>query len=387
MIYATPYKGNSKVTRRRKATTIAPQVKPVCKPDGIYKGRRRNTKRQPQGRAGGNASNAFLKTMFAPKLQEPEFIQDSTDTAQMERDFYTSLSQLAKLYNIEMQPTRSLGFPYNIAQALEDIREQLKSTTDEWQKVRLLYAEESTFFATEKRFNTGTTLYYIPVFPLYLMLKDPKHRHTALLLLSVCTYLYKIADIPYYRQEGYYLHYMYDSIKQMYEDEQEEPDPTLLAAFKTNELVGDVMERKFLNPENLTRFKYRVTLFKGSSKFDKECHEVAKRAFALYEQFPNMSIHNKFKATVDLDEDEDCYVVTMEKYISFFASGIGRLSDLLIEFVNNDMQDYSHIEEPVIYEPLDGREMKDNDFEFEQRIFALINDVTTLLYQYENQQL
>lgn len=387
MIYATSYQRNGKATPRPKANAIVQPVKPICGQDVHYKGCQRNTKRQAQISASNDAAHAFLRTSFAPKLLEPEFIRDNTNTAKMERDFYKSLSQLARHYGIELRVTRSLGFPYNISEALTDVKEQLKAKANKWQEVRLLHAEGCTFFANEKRFDTGSTLYYIPIQPLYLMLRDPQYKHTARLLVSVCTYLYKIADIPYYRQECNYLCYMYDMLRQMYEEEPEEPDPELLNEFKKAVYVGDIMERKFLHFENLTRFKERVNRFRSRGKFDDECYEVAKKAFVLYEEFPKLPIHHRFKATIDNVEDEDSYIVTMEKYVSFFASGRGRFADLLIEFVNNDLQECTIIEEPVIYEPFNGTAVKEDDFEFEKRMFALIDDLTTLLYQYENKQL
>lgn len=172
MNYATTYHGYDKATPRAKAKAIAPSVKRVRKQDATHKGRKRNPKGQAQSRTDSHVANAFLRTSFLPRLQEKETVQACEDTAKMERDFYQSLSSLAKHYSIQPRQTQPYGYPYNIALALEDVKEQLQNKIEDWQEVRLLQYEGSTFFAKEERYDTGMTLYYIPVVPLYHMLKQ-----------------------------------------------------------------------------------------------------------------------------------------------------------------------------------------------------------------------
>ncbi|PMX76362.1 hypothetical protein C1Y21_34515, partial [Pseudomonas sp. MPR-R2A3] len=81
-----------------------------------------------------------------------------------------------------------------------------KQTGSNWDSLQLVQDRMKTFFISEERYQTGSTLYYIPVMPLFEMLHDPKRKRTAHLLVSVCSYLYHIADIPYYRQENSYLY-------------------------------------------------------------------------------------------------------------------------------------------------------------------------------------
>jgi hypothetical protein len=120
----------------------------------------------------------------------------------MQRDFYKSLCRLAKHYSIEPMQTQLYGYPYNIVLAIWDIEVQLKRTHTNWDGLNLVQDSNKTFLVSEERYNTNTTLYYIPIVPLFLMLHDPKRKKTAQLLICVCSYLYHIADIPYYRQEN-----------------------------------------------------------------------------------------------------------------------------------------------------------------------------------------
>jgi hypothetical protein len=79
-------------------------------------------------------------------------------------------------------------------------RRKLKQSLD-WEEIRLIQDSKKTFFTSEERYNTGATLYYIPVVR-HFVVERPKAKTTAQLLISVCSYLYHIADIPYYRQEA-----------------------------------------------------------------------------------------------------------------------------------------------------------------------------------------
>lgn len=94
---------------------------------------------------------------------------------------------MAEHYNIEPAQTKQFAYPYNMALEMTDVEEKLKSKVLE---------------LSEEPCNTGATLFSIPFSPLYRLMNDKNKKVNAQLLLSVCAYLYHIADIPYYRQES-----------------------------------------------------------------------------------------------------------------------------------------------------------------------------------------
>ncbi|SPZ94545.1 Uncharacterised protein [Sphingobacterium multivorum] len=102
--------------------------------------------------------------------------------------------------------TQDFEFPYNVVLSMWDMETKVKRTNINWDSFKLVQDSKRTFFVSEERHNVDTTLYYIPIAPLFKMLKDPKRKKTAQLLISVCSYLYHIADVPYYRQEDSYLY-------------------------------------------------------------------------------------------------------------------------------------------------------------------------------------
>ena len=220
MNYAQTYPiGNDYNTRTATTKTIAPPVKRVRQLDAKAKGCKRSTERQTQISTNSDVANGFLKCSFLPKLKETKTVQACSKSDKTERDFFQSLSKLAEHYNIEPAQTKQFDYPYNMALAMTDVEEKLKSKVLDWEEIRLVQDSKKTYFVSEERYNTGATLFYIPVSPLYRLLHDKKRKSNAHLLLSVCAYLYHIADIPYYRQEASYLYWMYEMMNDWVEQD------------------------------------------------------------------------------------------------------------------------------------------------------------------------
>lgn len=383
MNYATQHHiGNYQHTRTETTTAIAPTVGRVRQLATKTKGRKPSAERQAEIRTNSNATNGILKCTFLPKLKTAPSVQACQKT---ERDFYKSLSKLAKHYRIEPMQTNSFKFPYYITLAMWDMENKVKRTNSNWDGFRLVKDSRKTYFIGEERYNTGTTLYYIPVVPLFKMLKDPKRKKTAQLLLSVCSYLYHIAQIPYYRQEESYLYWLYEMMNDWVEqDEETEETESYKSELRNAEYIGDRIEQKLFNRTNLKVFEQRLNRFKSVDMFDKECWQVACNAFALCTEYPNTTIFSNAtlpeKDPYDNDENE---IIGMEKYISFIADTKGWLYESLSDTINNEFNEYGAMAEPTISKRFDGSEIPTANLDFENRLFGLLNDLSGILYEYK----
>ncbi|MBF7092577.1 hypothetical protein IUY40_13655 [Flavobacterium sp. ALJ2] len=377
--------GDIQITRTKKSKAVAPTAGRVRPLDAKTQRCKRSSERQTQISTSGNVANGFLKTSFLPKLEENNTVQVRQKTAKTEKDFYKSLSELAEHYKIEPMQTNQFEYPYNMALAIWDIEEKLKERVLNWQEIRLLQDSKKTYFISEEKYNTGTTLYYIPIEPLYQMLHDPKRKKNAQLLISVCSYLYHIANIPYYRQEDTYLYWMYEMHKDWVEqDDEAEKTETYKCEFNKAELIGDCIEKKLFNRINLQVFEQRVNSFKSFDTFDKECWQMASNAFTLYTEYPYTSIFRNAPIKNDPEsEPEEYEVIGMEKYISFISHTRGWLYVSITDSINNEFNEYGSMEEPTIYKCFDGKDITNNSLDFENRLFALLNDMCFLLYNYE----
>lgn len=73
----------------------------------------------------------------------------------------------------------------------------------------------------------------------------------------------------------------------------------------------------------------------------------------------------------------------MEKYISFIADTKGWLYESLSDTINNEFNEYGAMEEPTISKRFDGSEIPTTNLDFENRLFALLDDLCTLLDDYK----
>ncbi|MDX6182373.1 hypothetical protein SGQ44_08095 [Flavobacterium sp. Fl-77] len=363
-------------------TDFAQTVGRVRRLDAKTQRCKRNSERQTEISTHGNVANGFLKTTFLPKLQENNMAQACKETVKMERDFYNSLSKLAEHYKIVPIQTNQFKYPYNVALAIWDMEEKLKERVLNWEEIRLIQDSKKTYFVSEERYNTGSTLFYIPVSPLYRLLHDKNKKANAHLLLSVCAYLYHVADIPYYRQEASYLYWMYEMMNDWVEqDDYTEETQGYLAEIKEAEFIGDFIEQRLYNCTNLNVFEQRIEKFKVRNDFDRECLAVAKEAFTLYQIYPNENVFRNAKPNGEASEEDMENVIGMEKYISFYADHKGWLNETLIQSVNSDIQEYGQMEEPIILKQFDGRDISAKNLCFENKLFQLLLNLCDILNQ------
>ena len=391
MKYATKnYIGKNKNSRKTKAKTTAPTVRRIFGLDETRQKRFGNTERPTEISSDKPTSDGFLKCTFLPKLKKNDFqksissekslIQIQRKNAKTEKDFYQSLSQLAEHYGLNPISTKHLGYPYNIALALDDIQKQLKNKVRDWEEIRLIEEKGKTYFTSEERYNTGAILYYIPIVPLYRLSKNPKRKQAVQLLQSVCSYLYHIAGVPYYRKQDSYLFWMYEMVTEwITSDDENEETPIYLSEIKQAEHIGDFMEQKIYNHHNLTRFKDHLKNFKAKDRFDNDCFMLARKIFSLYQQYPNATIYQNLQSNTETEEYESDTIVSMDKYISFCAEAKGLMFQTLFEAVNSDLQEYATMQEPRVIKKFDGRNITNNNLDFENRLFPLIEELIYIL--------
>ena len=384
MNYATQHHiGKNQSSRRKRTTNITLAIGRLRKAASKTQNSTRNTERPTEIRTDSNAFNGFLKCRFLPKQEETPSVQDFKERLKIERDFYQSLSNFARQYNIEPIQTKDFGFPYNIALAMWDLEKKVEQVNEDWNSFKLIRNNRKILFVKEERYYTGTSLYYVPIVPLFQMLKDPRHKQNAQLLLSVCSYLYHIADVPYYRQQNSYLYWIYEMHEDWIEqgDEAEEDMQEFRREFKISKTIGDKIEKKLFNRKNLELFEKRLNHFKSRTDFDHDCYKVASDAFTLYTEYPETSIFRN-QPTPDKNpyfDDDENRAIGMDMYISFVADTKGCLYDNIEESINAEFNEYGSIEEPTIYTPINGTELSKADFNFENRFFTLMEDLYKIL--------
>lgn len=377
MDYATQhYFGDNSIARTKETGKTPSADGRIRQLDATNQRRRRNQKRQKAIRTAQPLTHGFLNCTFLPKGEQDEQPLNKT----LERDFYRSLSSLCRHYNLVPLETERYGFPYNIALAYWDAVRKIRAKgSRDFNGLRLMENDKGTvFLQTDETYSTGTVLYYIPIVPLFEMLRKKKRKASAHLLLSVCAYLYHIADIPYYRQEDAYIYWQYEMLSDWVEQDDEEENFLCRKWLKDAEWIGDCMEQKLFNRKNLEVFENRIKAFIPKDDFDKDCLSLAKEAWLLYQKYPEASVFRHAQIPYE-DPDKDDERVTMDKYISFVADTEGWLYDSLAECINNEFNEYGEMEEPSISKRFDGCVLPQGNLDFENSLFPLMENLCYLL--------
>ena len=386
MTYATKYNiGSNQSTRTEETEAVVSAVGRVRRLDAKTKGRKRSTERQKEVSTDYGTGNGILGCTFLPKLAQSIDIQDCRET---EREFYTSLSQLSEHYDLKPMTSKQYGYPYNISLSIWDIDKQLSKKINNWDGVELLEDSGHTFLTSTESFATNNTLFYIPVQPLFDMLHRRKRKYVSKLMTSVFTYLYHIVRIPYYRQEESYLFWQYEMIHDwLMEDEDEGAIEAYAKEIADTVSMGDYVESEIYNLRNLRVFCRRIQTFKPKDDFEKQCLKVAKEIYVIYEQYPQENIYrnaqHRFESSDDEENDIEENVVSMEKYLSFYGSSGGWVTQNLLELVNCELQEYGELEEPMIIRRFDGHKVKDGSLDFEARLFSVLHDLIDVLNDYK----
>lgn len=369
------------------AKTASPKFGKICPVDAADEGCSRSTKGQTKIGTPKSITDGFLRTTFLPKLEKTESLQDCRDSEKIESDFYYSLSQLARHYKIVPLATKDYCYPYNMALALWDIENSIQKQELCLDGIELIEQDDKAILVTQHRYRTGSSLYYIPVMPLFLMMRIKERKQTAELLLSVFTYLYRVVDIPYYRQQSCFLWYQYEMLKEWAEQEEEEEESKdYLREHNIAEWVGDRIEQKLFNKQNLTRFKNRLDTFNAKDDFDQECKFLALDAFALYNDYPDENI---FRNLPSIDDELDGYyeyydyTVRLDQYVGFVADTDSRLYQSLEEGINCEFSEYRDTEEPTLLNKFDGSPVYYHNLDFENRLFHLLDELCYLLNHFK----
>jgi hypothetical protein len=333
---------------------------------------------QSRQRTPGTVANGFLRHRFMPLFEQGNGLPEQQGT---EREFLHSLSILTGLYGCEIRDIKDKPYPYNILLACKGVLQQLRASGQQvalsvWQDEK-----QGVKLATTHRFDTDTTLYYIPVIPLYNLLQDKAQKQTAELLLSVFAYLYHLAGIPYYRDDYSALSHHYDCMEEWCREEMngsdDEDNKRYISEINKAKHCGDVMQRKIYNRYHLQCFGQRLDRYKPLTVLQCECLRIAKKANALMLEYPDQNI---FRYTNIEQQDADNEWIHAGQYISFIAHNEGALFRNISQMVNDEFNECGQMEEPILKQVYEtGSDLSKQGLDFEYRLFPLMADLCTLL--------
>lgn len=385
MEYATSSSRAVAAAPKQKAKAAAQKRRRVPDKPAAQERHRRSACRPPEVSPAEAAAYGFLKTRFLP-----HYIGQAVADRREKENFYRSFKLLCEHYKVKPVDTTGFAYPYGREVALHDASRLLNRKYPQHIEMELLEGNGDFIVQATETCYTGNTLFYIPVLPVYYMMKDKKHRKAARLLLCVFTYLYHTARIPYYTEDSF-LYWQYEMVSEWLTggpDDWEQTDfNDYVSQLRAALNYGETMLRRLWNTIHLERFGEWLKAFTPCDDLDMECHAIAQKFYALWQHYPETSIytHADTSCLRDLEEDgyDDYECITMEKYIGFVACTDGWLYENVQQSVNAYFNESVSKQEPLLKRYFD-RQPKDTDnLDFECRLFPLLNELCYLLNNYD----
>lgn len=333
------------------------------------------------------SGNGFLRHSFSPLVNG--YFKELNTASKVAESIFRAARNLCDLYGIKLLDDKHLVYPQNVSRLVEDLQQQM-GAIDKDANVLVVSSEDMLpTLAVTKVFDTKTTLYYLPIEPLHLLMQQENRRTTGELLLSVLCYFYQIGSIPYFGDNSSYLYYVYQMVYDWYRDEEICEDPNeyqyIVDHIHLVERESSNLLKYLSDKDQLAFLDVRVSQFCPKTKAEENLMAIAIRVSALFEKFPIRSIMDSIED--DLNSIDKEGRISAEHYLSFIWSGEDSLYDQLMETVNCELQEYNEIDEPMSIQLFDQPQNKiTHDLSFEQEFFELLNELSDNLYDFAHEK-
>lgn len=350
-------------------------------------GRRRGTAKPAAERPCGNDGNGFLKHRFRSLWAV------SGNRGQIEREFYNSLSNLCRFYRIPPPQTGEVLYPQNIYAAWQRLEPALKAVDPNLNVMILKDRGRQAVLATAKMFGIGYSLYFIPIRTWWRWSQCAEKQEVTELILTIFAYLYHIVDIPCYTENDSFMNSQYDTLYQWLmddyneaeskEDEEwrEHQENTLYEASKG----GMALLRLLKDPYWLQQMETKVTSFRHRDEGEQEWELLGRDFLRLYRDYPRRSLADSTRPDLICPAEEER--IRPDMYTGFFWSCHDCFADELDEMLTCYFQEIPVMDEPLCLRFFDTLPVDTApEFDFEHRLFDLIDRLRDLLNQYDTKE-
>ncbi|MDP9079929.1 MAG: hypothetical protein M3O71_21085 [Bacteroidota bacterium] len=349
-------------------------------------GRKRSTAQPFKKRTRAVDHNGFLRHTFQPVwLYEGE-------QAIMEREYFHSLSNLCSYYGIAQPCTEQIAFPQNIYQSWLKVAGQLEQRDKDLTCMIVTENKKQAVLAVAKTFGMGNDLYYIPVRAFWRWVNSPQHQAISELITAIFAYLHQIALIPFYQENGSFMDNQYETLYQWLmeagEDDDEEgkgnrqnQEDTLYELRQAGAHIMPIIQ----DPVWMTKFENVILNYIPPDDAGQEFSDLANEFLKLYKDHPMATVFdNTYPELLYADEEER---ITPEQYTGFYWSAKDCFTDELDDMINCSFQEIPVMDEPVIIQLFDTiPENNAYTFDFETRLFALMESLRDLLNEYDHDE-
>ena len=337
------------------------------------------TKRTP--RIGGNG---FLNHSFRP------FWLFDGNIGRAETEYFRSLENLCRYYDLQLPDVSDLSFPMNIYRSWQITAERVNAIDRKLNCIIIKDDSHEAVLATTTQFDTGRTLYYIPVKPLCKWAATAAHQPVAEVVTTIFAYLYQVVQIPMYSDHDTFLADQYRYVEDMINEEMNEEDAEETAyreeqldELSTLQNSGIHLSRLMGDANRLLTMEDTVLNYAHFEERDNELAILAIEFAQLYKAYPERSIFDAIRP--DLCHPEVTERIRAEEYISFYWSGNDSVIETVMSMIDCSFQEMGITDEPIDVRLFDNpNNTIQESFGFESRFFPLLDRLCTFLNAYDN---
>lgn len=331
--------------------------------------------------------NGFLNHSFLP------FWSFSGNRDRIAREYFHSLANLCRFYHLPL-PQTDLPFPQNIYHTWQQVAEQVAKIDRNNHCVIMKDRGKSAVLGVVKTYDLSHCLFYIPVRAYWLWSQNAEQKRISELVTVLFAYLHQVVDIPFYAENGTFMDCQYDILEQwISEAEHESENDAEEKAWREHQedtlyemkRAGGHIMPIIKDPVWLQKMEQIVTDFHHRDKHELEWELLAIEMLQLYRQYPKRSVTDSIREDLVYPDEEER--IRVEQYISFYWSDRDCFQDELMDMINCSFQEIAVQDEPTIVHCFDTLPDTDRkDFDFETRLFELIERLRDLLNSYDHEE-
>jgi hypothetical protein len=330
--------------------------------------------------------NGFLNYSFLPVWA------CGGNPQRMQKDFFSSLANLCKFYDITAPALAGAVFPKNIYKAWQDVEEKLRRRDSNLHCMIVQDKKLTSVLAVAKTYGLGYDLYYIPVRAYWNWYKSPEHQRVAELVSVIFAYLYQVVEIPFYADNFTYMNGHYDTLQNWVSDEERDEEnseemefyqlqqDTLYELFQ----AGAHIVKQIADPNLLKNMEKVVMGFRHRDEAELELEFLGVEFLALYQKYPGLSLNSCTRPDMVYPlEDER---ISPEMYTSFYWSAKDCFADELHSMISNEFNEMCVTDEPVTIRTFEIMpEQADIELEFADNLFGLMEKLSEILIKYDHE--
>jgi len=356
----------------------------ICQEFGQGERRMGSASGQEKERTAHPTGNAFLRHRFTAEHLCPH--RELIAWRKVERDYFRSLSNLCAFYGLDVPNVTGMSYPQNIIQSLGQVSTELNGRREELELLLLQKENGCTSLATAKCYGVGNKLFYVPVAALHRLWKAGERIKTVRLAMSLCAYIYRVLDVPFYADESSYLCGTYRMLEEWFMETEEEWSDEEEYTEIMGELLfirsaGEQLLSEIGKKRQLELLKKRTDAYIPRSENEKRLRSVCYQACMLKHDFPDRSLMESMSSDVSGDPSENHLYAEM--FIGFYW---GDESDLLAEhltdYLNGHFNECSSGDEARALQFFSRKPKKEHhDLSFAKRAFELLDSAAYVLYR------